>query len=251
MLHLCCEIFESSTTVKRSETSTLEVLYEHSRKDGSGYWGFSWNWRAIALELAAQQGVKRLLLRSPALSWSGNFNWGAWCGSRDLAFDLTQPEVNIVIARLARSRTNHLLVNCAGVAHQLPLQSQLPNVQQELAINLVGMYAITRLVARRMAAQREGKSLTFLAWWARWQLRRWLPIPPPSLRFWVHPSLRWISSAQYQVIALLPSLTDTDMVRELQWFRWVVPHNLSKWLRHSLLDCIRNHLKSWWGGKVI
>jgi len=40
---------------------------------------------------------------------------------------------------------------------KLPLQSQLPNVQQELAINLVGMYAITRLVARRMAAQREGK----------------------------------------------------------------------------------------------
>jgi len=39
MLHLSAEIFESSTTVKRSETSTLEVLYEHSRKDGSGYWG--------------------------------------------------------------------------------------------------------------------------------------------------------------------------------------------------------------------
>jgi len=43
------------------------------------------------------------------------------------------------------------------------LQSQLRNVQQELAINLVGMYTITRLVARRMAAQREGESLTFLA----------------------------------------------------------------------------------------
>jgi len=79
-----------------------------------------------------------------------------------LPLDLTQlVEGNIVIAKLGEITDHHLLVNCAGVAHQL-LQSQLPNVQ-ELAINLVGMYAITRLVARRMAAQREGKSLTFLA----------------------------------------------------------------------------------------
>lgn len=32
-----------------------------------------------------------------------------------------------------------------------------------------------------------------------------------------------LAAHNIQVTALLPSLTDTDMVRELQWFRWVVP----------------------------
>jgi 3-oxoacyl-[acyl-carrier protein] reductase len=32
-----------------------------------------------------------------------------------------------------------------------------------------------------------------------------------------------LAAHNIRVIALLPSLTDTDMVRDLQWFRWVVP----------------------------
>jgi len=40
----------------------------------------------------------------------------------------------------------------------------------------------------------------------------------------VHSSpARRTSSPQFRVIALLPSLTDTDMVQNFEWFRWVMP----------------------------
>jgi 3-oxoacyl-[acyl-carrier protein] reductase len=32
-----------------------------------------------------------------------------------------------------------------------------------------------------------------------------------------------LAAYNIRVMAMLPSLTDTDMVRELKWFRWVVP----------------------------
>jgi 3-oxoacyl-[acyl-carrier protein] reductase len=32
-----------------------------------------------------------------------------------------------------------------------------------------------------------------------------------------------LAAHNVNVVALLPSLTDTDMVRHLQWFRWIVP----------------------------
>jgi 3-oxoacyl-[acyl-carrier protein] reductase len=32
-----------------------------------------------------------------------------------------------------------------------------------------------------------------------------------------------LAAHNIRVVALLPSLTDTDMVRNLDWFRWVVP----------------------------
>jgi 3-oxoacyl-[acyl-carrier protein] reductase len=82
-----------------------------------------------------------------------------------LALDLTQlVELNITLAKAWRDHGPiHLLVNCAGVAHQAPFAISTSKRPEEIAINLVGMYTITRLVARRMVAQRQGESLTFLA----------------------------------------------------------------------------------------
>jgi 3-oxoacyl-[acyl-carrier protein] reductase len=117
--------------------------------------------RAIALELA-QQGAKRLFLvarnRQRLVEVAAEIEvFGVEVVT--LALDVTQPvEVNIAIANAWKTKGPiHLLVNCAGVAHQAPfLRSPLPKVQEEIATNLMGMYTITRQVARRMAAQGEG-----------------------------------------------------------------------------------------------
>ena len=186
--------------------------------------------RAIALELA-QQGVKRLLLvaRDAArLSEVATLIEAMGVEVMTLAVDLTQPvEVNIAIAQAWRDRGPiHLLINCAGVAHQTPfLQSQLPKVHQEIAINLVGMYTITHLVARRMAVQREGTIVNVSSLMGK--------VAAPTMATYSATKFAILGFTQalrgelrehnIRVVALLPSLTDTDMVRELQWFRWVLP----------------------------
>ncbi len=186
--------------------------------------------RAIALELA-QQGVKRLLLlaRDAARLKEVAIEIEA-LGVEvvTLTLDLTQPvEVNIALAQAWRDHGPiHLLVNCAGVAHQAPfLESQLPHVQEELAINLMGMYTVTRLVARRMAAQRKGRIVNVSSLMGK--------VAAPTMATYSATKFAILGFTQalrgelaahnVQVIALLPSLTDTDMARELQWFRWVVP----------------------------
>jgi len=76
-----------------------------------------------------------------------------------MALDLTQSiYVNIAVAQLWRSYGPiHLLVNCAGVAHQNSfLQSKLPQLQEELSVNLLGMYTLTSLIAKRMVSQKKG-----------------------------------------------------------------------------------------------
>lgn len=98
--------------------------------------------RAIALELA-QLGVKRLVLvarNAALLAEVATLIETLGVEAVPLALDLTKPvEVNIAIAQAWRDHGPiHLLVNCAGVAHQAPfLQSQLSRVQEEIAINLV------------------------------------------------------------------------------------------------------------------
>jgi 3-oxoacyl-[acyl-carrier protein] reductase len=186
--------------------------------------------RAIAIELA-QQGVKRLLLvaRNEERLAEVATQIKALGGEVvTLALDLSQPvEVNIAIAKAWRDHGPiHLLVNCAGVAHQAPfLQSQLPNVSEEIAINLMGMYTMTRLVARRMATQREGTIVNVSSLMGK--------VAAPTMATYSATKFAIVGFTQalrgelaahnIRVIALLPSLTDTDMVRDLQWFRWVVP----------------------------
>src|ERR687886_872692 len=186
--------------------------------------------RAIALELA-QQGAKRLLLvardRQRLAEVAAEIE-ALGVEAVKLALDLSQPvEVNIAIAKAWRNHGPiHLLVNCAGVAHQAPfLQSQPPKVQEEIAINLLGTYTITRLIARRMAAQKEGTIVNVSSLMGK--------IAAPTMatysatKFAILGFTQALRSelSQYnvRVTALLPSLTDTDMVRDLEQFRWVVP----------------------------
>ncbi|MCL1463758.1 SDR family NAD(P)-dependent oxidoreductase [Argonema galeatum] len=202
--------------------------------------------RAIAVELA-QQGAKRLLLvardRQRLAEVAAEIEaYGT--ETVILALDLSQMvEVNIAIAQAWRDYGPiHLLVNCAGVAHQSPfLKSPLPNVQQEITINLMGMYTMTRLVARRMATQREGTIVNVSSLMGK--------IAAPTMATYSATKFAIVGFTQalrgelaehnIRVIALLPSLTDTDMVRELQWFRWVVPVTPQK-VAKALIDGLQN-----------
>ncbi len=188
--------------------------------------------RAIALELAFQ-GMKRLLLVARnghrlAEVTAEIESLGLDIEVIPLPLDLTQTvAVNIAIAKAWRDYGPvHLLVNCAGVAHQSPfLQSRLSNVQEEIATNLVGMYTITRLVARRMATQRQGRIVNVSSLMGK--------VAAPTMATYSATKFAIVGFTQalrnelaeynVQVVALLPSLTDTDMVRNFQWFRWVMP----------------------------
>ncbi|HEY9620376.1 MAG TPA: SDR family NAD(P)-dependent oxidoreductase [Crinalium sp.] len=203
--------------------------------------------RAIALELA-QQGMTRLILvgRDPQrLTEIVTDVEALGVEAIALPLDLTQPiEVSIAIAQAWRNYGPiHLLVNCAGVAHQAPfLQSRLPQVQQELSTNLVGMYTITRLIARRMAAQREGTIVNVSSLMGK--------IAAPTMATYSATKFAILGFTQalrgelaghnVQVTALLPSLTDTDMVRDLQWFRWVQPMKAEDVAQALVLGLRRN-----------
>ncbi len=201
--------------------------------------------QAIALELA-HQGVKRLLLLArDEVKLASVATLVSELGVEVviLALDLTKPvEVNTALAQAWRDHGPiHLLVNCAGVAHQTPfLQSQLSQMQEELAVNLVGMYTITRIVARRMARQGEGNIVNVSSLMGK--------IAAPTMATYSATKFAILGFtqalrgelAQYniQVTALLPSLTDTDMVRELKLFRWVIPMT-SKQVATTLIAGLR------------
>jgi 3-oxoacyl-[acyl-carrier protein] reductase len=184
--------------------------------------------RAIALELA-QQGAKCLLLLARdrhRLAEVADEITVLGIEVVILPLDLTQTvAVNIAIAQAWRDHGPiHLLVNCAGVAHQSTfLRSHLVDVEEEIAINLMGMYTVTRSVARRMAAQREGRIVNVSSLMGK--------VAAPTMATYsatkfailgFTQALRGeLSSHNIGVSALLPSLTDTDMVRDLAWFQWV------------------------------
>jgi 3-oxoacyl-[acyl-carrier protein] reductase len=185
--------------------------------------------RAIALEFA-HQGVQRLLLvarnRQHLESLATEIE-SIGVEAVVLPLDLTNhAEVSVAIAQAWRDfGPIHLLVNCAGVAYQVPfLRSHLPNVQSEINTNLMGMYAITRQVARRMVARQEGTIINVASLMGK--------IAAPTMATYsatkfailgFTQALRGeLADRQVKVVALLPSLTDTDMVHEFQPFRWMV-----------------------------
>ncbi|MBE9077920.1 SDR family NAD(P)-dependent oxidoreductase [Romeria aff. gracilis LEGE 07310] len=186
--------------------------------------------RAIALELA-RQGMQRIVLiaRSyPALAEVAAEVEALGVEAVLLPLDLTQSQqVSIAIARVwKRYGPIHLLVNCAGVAHQAPfLRSQLSQVQAEIDTNLLGLYGVTRLVARRMAVQRQGKIVNVSSLMGK--------IAAPTMATYSATKFAILGFTQalrceladynVQVSALLPTLTDTDMVRDFDWFRGVAP----------------------------
>ncbi|MBD2252769.1 SDR family NAD(P)-dependent oxidoreductase [Nostoc parmelioides] len=186
--------------------------------------------RAIALELA-QQGIHRLILVArdrQKLREVAQEVEAMGVQATTLAIDLTQAtEVNIAIAQLWRNYGPiHLLVNCAGVAYQSSfLQSKLPQVQEELSVNLLGMYTLTSLIAKRMASQRQGTIINVSSLMGK--------VAAPTMATYSATKFailgftqalrRELAEYNIQVKALLPSLTDTDMVRDLKLFRWVIP----------------------------
>ncbi len=186
--------------------------------------------RAIALEFA-RQGATRLLLVArdrQRLTELADEIRGLGGEAIALPLDLSQPaEVSIAIAKAWRDYGPiHCLVNCAGVAHQATfLQSRLPQVQEEIAINLVGMYTITRLIARRMVAQREGTIVNVSSLMGK--------LAAPTMATYSATKFAILGFTQalrgelaahnVRVVSLLPSLTDTDMARNLDWFRWILP----------------------------
>lgn len=186
--------------------------------------------RAIAVELA-QQGIKRLILVArdrQKLVEVANEIEAMGTETAIVALDLTQTiEVNIAVAQLWRNFGQiHLLVNCAGVAYQSSfLQSKMPQVQEELSVNLLGMYNLTSLIARRMASQRQGTIVNVSSLMGK--------VAAPTMATYSATKFAILGFTQalrqelaehnIRVIALLPSLTDTDMVRDLKLFRWVIP----------------------------
>lgn len=186
--------------------------------------------RAIALELA-RHGAGKILLAArsyPRLVELANEINALGVETIPLCFDLTQPaEVSIAIAKTWKTYGPiHLLVNCAGVAHQSSfLNSRLAQVQSEIDTNLIGMYTVTRLIARRMATQREGHIVNVSSLMGK--------VAAPSMATYSATKFAILGFTQalrcelanynVKVTALLPSLTETDMVRDFAWFRWVVP----------------------------
>jgi 3-oxoacyl-[acyl-carrier protein] reductase len=145
-----------------------------------------------------------------------------------LPLDLTQPiEVNVAIARTWRHYGPiDLLVNCAGVSHQVPfLQTQLHQVESEISTNLIGTYTITRLIARRMAAYRRGHIINVSSLMGK--------VAAPTMATYSATKFALLGFSQalrgelapynVKVSSLLPTLTDTDMVRDFHWFRFVQP----------------------------
>lgn len=187
--------------------------------------------RAIALEFA-RQGVRRLLIlardRQRLAAVAEEIKVLGLNEVITLSVDLTQPiAVNIAIARAWR---NHgpidILINCAGVAHQTPfLQSKLPKLQEEISLNLMGMYTITRLVARRMATQGGGTIVNVSSLMGK--------VAAPTMSTYSATKFAILGFTQalrselalhnIKVVALLPTLTDTDMARNLQLFQGVMP----------------------------
>lgn len=189
--------------------------------------------REIALEFA-KVGVARLLLvardsqRLETVATDIHRVVGQTVEIVPLVMDLGQPvDVNIAIAQAWRDYGPiDILVNCAGVAYQAPfLQIRLPQVQDEIATNLIGMYTITRSLARRMVAQGGGTIVNVSSLMGKLALPSMATYSATKFAILgFTQALRVeLASKNVRVVALLPSLTDTDMVRHFDWARGVTP----------------------------
>lgn len=201
--------------------------------------------RAIALELA-KQGASRILLlarSSQALAEVAMEIEELHVQAIPLVADLTEIEaLSVVISHAWKDHGPiHVLVNCAGIAHQSPfLQSQPKKVLEEISVNLMGLYTVTRLIAKRMAAQRNGVIVNVSSLMGK--------LAAPTMSTYSATKFAILGFTQalraeladhnVRVLALLPSLTDTDMVRKMKVFRWVVPstpEQVAEALVHGLL----------------
>ena len=145
-----------------------------------------------------------------------------------LPLDLTQIKaVNKSLIKVWREFGSiHLLVNCAGVAHQsMFLQTKPSQIEGEVSLNLMGTYNVTRLIAKRMVRQQEGTIVNVSSLMGK--------IAAPTMATYSATKFALVGFTQalraeladdnVRVVSLLPSLTDTDMVRGLKLFRFLKP----------------------------
>ena len=186
--------------------------------------------RAIAIELA-KQGASYLLLiarNRQRLQEVATEIRALGSHAIPLSVDLTEPTaVNIVVAQAWKDYGPfHLLVNCAGIAYQANfLDTNLGQAQAELSTNLMGLYTVTWLVGRRMASRRQGTIVNVSSLMGK--------VAAPTMATYSATKFAIVGFTQalrhelaphhVRVVTLLPSLTDTDMVREFSWFRGVMP----------------------------
>lgn len=186
--------------------------------------------RAIAYQLA-QSGVRRIVLVARNHSLLD-----------EVAADIRQMGVEAVAIAVDLTRTREasgtiakawrdygdidLLVNCAGVAYQVPfLRSQRFQMQREIDTNLTGMYTVTGLIARRMASRRCGTIVNVSSLMGK--------IAAPTMATYSATKFAIVGFTRalrlemaphnVRVMALLPSLTNTDMAKDMQKFRGVIP----------------------------
>lgn len=184
--------------------------------------------RAIAKELA-KQGAKRLLLvatNPDKLQQVAIEIEALGVETAIIPVDLTNDAaVNIAIAGAWRDYAPiDILVNCAGIAYQSPfLQSKSSHVEQEISLNLMAMYRITRLIAKRMAVQKQGIIINVSSLMGK--------IGAPTMATYSATKFAILGFTQalrgelapynIHVVALLPTLTRTDMTANLSAFSWV------------------------------
>ncbi|MGF1539242.1 MAG: SDR family NAD(P)-dependent oxidoreductase [Pleurocapsa sp.] len=191
--------------------------------------------KAISIELA-KRGIKHLILvarERQKLAEVATEITAIGVKVTTLSLDLTQPaSINIAIAQAwSTHKPIHLLVNCAGVAHQSTfLNSRAGKVEEEISLNLLGMMNITRLLAKRMASQKEGTIVNVSSLMGK--------VAAPTMSTYSATKFAIVGFTQalrselaehnVKVIALLPTLTDTEMARHLKLFRWVMPMTAEK-----------------------
>ena len=186
--------------------------------------------RAIAIELA-KQGAGYILLIARNLQKLREVateirRYGTQ--AIPLSVDLTESAaVNIVVAQAWKDYGPFdLLINCAGIAHQSNfLKTPLDRAQAELSTNLIGLYTVTWLVGRRMATRRHGTIVNVSSLMGK--------VAAPTMATYsatkfavvgfTHALRHELAPHNVRVVTLLPSLTDTDMIREFNVFRWVLP----------------------------
>jgi 3-oxoacyl-[acyl-carrier protein] reductase len=174
--------------------------------------------------------------------------------------DLTDPiAVNTAVAKVWRDHGPiHLLVNCAGVAYQSPfLQSRFPEVYQEISLNLLGLYSMTRCVARRMVSQGQGTIVNVSSLMGK--------VAAPTMATYCATKFAILGFSEalrgelqahnIKVVTLLPTLTDTDMTKNLVRYRGVKPmtagrvaQSLVRGLRRNQTEIVvgwQSHLALW------
>lgn len=203
--------------------------------------------KAISFELA-RQGIKHLILVArdrQKLAEVATEIEATGVKVTTLSLDLTQlSSINIAIAQAwSTHRPIHLLINCAGVAHQSAfLDTQSHKFEEEISLNLLGMMNITRLMAKRMANQKEGTIVNVSSLMGK--------VAAPTMSTYSATKFAILGFTQalrselaehnIEVIALLPTLTDTEMAQNLKLFRWVMPMTPEK-VAQTLVSGLRRN----------